>query len=126
MKNKVFTILILCLCIGLFTMFFLLFNERIIFNQYNNHGVIVGTFSNSFPSSVTYIFTLDGRVQRFFQFSEIEEDTLKRIGNSNKYYVKFGDEVYITIYYGNYIELSYSNNVEIINKFSELPIYKQQ
>ena len=107
-------------------MFFLLFNERIIFNQYNNHGVIVGTFSNSFPSSVTYIFTLDGRVQRFFQFSEIEEGTLKRIGNSNKYYVKFGDEVYITIYYGNYIELSYSNNVEIINKFSELPIYKQQ
>lgn len=124
--KKIFTILILCLCIGLFTMFFLLFNERIIFNQYNNHGVIVGTFSNSFPSSVTYIFTLDGRVQRFFQFSEIEEDTLKRIGNSNKYYVKFGDEVYITIYYGNYIELSYSNNVEIINKFSELPIYKQQ
>ena len=126
MKNKVFTILILCLCIGLFTLFSLLFNERIIFNQYNNHGVIVGTFSNSFPSSVTYIFTLDGRVQRFFQFSEIEEGTLKRIGNSNKYYVKFGDEVYITIYYGNYIELSYSNNVEIINKFSELPIYKQQ
>ncbi len=124
--KKIFTILILCLCIGLFTMFFLLFNERIIFNQYNNHGVIVGTFSNSFPSSVTYIFTLDGRVQRFFQFSEIEEGTLKRIGNSNKYYVKFGDEVYITIYYGNYIELSYSNNVEIINKFSELPIYKQQ
>ena len=124
--KKVFTILILCLCIGLFTMFFLLFNERIIFNQYNNHGVIVGTFSNSFPSSVTYIFTLDGRVQRFFQFSEIEEGTLKRIGSSNKYYVKFGDEVYITIYYGNYIELSYSNNVEIINKFSELPIYKQQ
>lgn len=126
MKNKVFTILILCLCIGLFTLFSLLFNERIILNQYNNHGVIVGTFSNSFPSSVTYIFTLDGRVQRFFQFSEIEEGTLKRIGNSNKYYVKFGDEVYITIYYGNYIELSYSNNVEIINKFSELPIYKQQ
>ena len=65
-------------------------------------------------------------MQRFFQFSEIEEGTLKRIGSSNKYYVKFGDEVYITIYYGNYIELSYSNNVEIINKFSELPIYKQQ
>lgn len=126
MKNKVFTILILCLCIGLFTMFSLLFNERIIFNQYNNQGVIVGTFSNNFPSSVTYIFTLDGRVQRFFQFSEIEEGVLKRIANSNKYYVKFGEEVYITIYYGNYIELSYNENVKKINKISELPIYKRQ
>lgn len=55
MKNKVFTILILCLCIGLFTMFSFLFNERIIFNQYNNQDDIVGTFSNNFPSSVIYI-----------------------------------------------------------------------
>lgn len=53
--KKVFTILILCLCIGLFTIFFLLFNERIIFNQYNNQDDIVETFSNNFPSSVTYI-----------------------------------------------------------------------
>lgn len=126
MKNKVFTILILCLCIGLFTMFSLLFNERNMFNHYNNQSVIVGTFSNNFPSSVTYIFTLDGKVQRFFQFGEIEEGVLKRIGNSNKYYVKFGDEVYITIYYGSYIELTYNENVEKINKISELPIYKRR
>ena len=125
MKNKVFTILILCLCIGLFTMFSLLFNERNMFNHYNNQSVIVGTFSNNFPSSVTYIFTLDGKVQRFFQFGEIEEGVLKRIGNSNKYYVKFGDEVYITIYYGSYIELTYNENVEKINKISELPIYAE-
>lgn len=123
MKKKISIIVALCLCIGMLTVLSLLWKEKDDFNKYNNPGVIVGTFSNNFPSSIAFIFTQDGKAQRYVQFGELEEGTLKRIGDSNKYDVKFGDEEYVVTYHTDTIELSCAEFSEEIPKISELPTY---
>ena len=91
--------------------------------KYNNPGVIVGTFSNNYPSCINFLFTQYGKAQRYVQFGELEEGTLKRIGDSNKYDVKFGDEEYVVTYHTDTIELSCAEFSEEISRISEVPAY---
>lgn len=124
MKKKISIIVVSCLCVCLLTVLTLLWKEKDDFNKYNNNpGVIVGTFSNNFPSSIAFIFTQDGKAQRYVQFGELEEGTLKRIGDSNKYDVKFGDEEYVVTYHTDTIELSCAEFSEEIPRISEVPTY---
>lgn len=123
MKKKISIIVALCLCIGMLTVLSLLWKEKDDFNKYNNPKTIVGTFSNNFPSSINFVFTQDGKAQRYVQFGELEEGTLKRIGDSNKYDVKFGDDEYVVTYHTDTIELTCSEFSEEIPKISEVPTY---
>ena len=91
--------------------------------KYNNPGVIVGTFSNNYPSCINFVFTQDGKAQRYVQFGELEEGTLKRIGDSNKYDVKFGDDEYVVTYHTDSIDLLYDGYTSEIPKISEVPTY---
>lgn len=106
------------------TVLSLLWKEKDDFNKYNNPGVIVGTFSMNMPCEcVHFVFTQDGKAQRYVQFGELEEGTLKRIGDSNKYDVKFDDEEYVVTYHTDTIELSCAEFSEEIPRISEVPAY---
>ena len=124
MKKKISIVVASCLCIGMLTVLSLLWKEKDDFNKYNNPGVIVGTFSMNMPSEcVHFVFTQDGKAQRYVQFGELEEGTLKRIGDSNKYDVKFGDDEYVVTYHTDTIELSCAEFSEEISRISEVPTY---
>ena len=123
MKKKISIVVASCLCIGMLTVLSLLWKEKDDFNKYNNPGVIVGTFSNNYPSCINFVFTQDGKAQRYVQFVELEEGTLKRIGDSNKYDVKFDDEEYVVTYHTDTIELSCAEFSEEIPRISEVPTY---
>ena len=124
MKKKISIIVVSCLCVGLLTVLSLLWKEKDDFNKYNNPKTIVGTFSMNMPSEcVHFVFTQDGKAQRYVQFGELEEGTLKRIGDSNKYDVKFGDDEYVVTYHTDSIDLLYDGYTSEIPKISEVPTY---
>lgn len=124
MKKKISIIVVSCLCVGLLTVLSLLWKEKDDFNKYNNPKTIVGTFSMNMPSEcVHFVFTQDGKTQRYVQFGELEEGTLKRIGDSNKYDVKFGDDEYVVTYHTDSIDLLYDGYTSEIPKISEVPTY---